>query len=49
MTWINNAVKHGGSCPHAQRNLDEGQDMGRLKNYIKEMKATMKEAIDYRF
>ena len=45
MTWIDNAVKHGGSCPHAQRSLDEGQGMGRLKHYIKKMKERMERCL----
>ena len=45
MTWSNSTVKHGGSCPHAHRSLDEGQGMGRLKKYIKDMKATMEDML----
>ena len=45
MTWSNIAIKHGGSCPHAQRSLDGGQGMGRLKPYINNMKETMEDML----
>ena len=45
MTWRDIVVKHGGSFPHAHHSLDEGQGIGRLKHYIKKMKATMEDML----